>query len=115
MHCTLKKNSPSNLTIGVWAHFFFWGGEGWAEIARMTLRHRFCDVIIKLYNLRRLQMKGFPLKIDKRDIKTNRSSLAISKERESYFLKKKEKVTNVRTLYLIYEIPSCIALDVQGI
>jgi hypothetical protein len=78
MHCTLQKNSPSNLTIGVRALFFRGEGEGWAEIARMTLRHRFCDVIIKLYNLRKLQMKGFPSKIDKRDIKTNRSSLAIS-------------------------------------
>jgi hypothetical protein len=45
----------------------------------MKWRHRFRDVIIKLLNnLRRLQVKGFPLKIDKRDIKRNMSSPAIS-------------------------------------
>ena len=63
------------LPIGVRAHFL---RGSWAEFARMTRRHRFRDVIIKLYNLRRLQMKGFPLKIDKRDIKRNMSSPAIS-------------------------------------
>jgi hypothetical protein len=50
----------TDLVIGVRAHFF----EGsCAEFARMTWCHRFRDVIIKLYNLRRLQMKGFSLKI----------------------------------------------------
>jgi hypothetical protein len=61
--------------IGVRAHYF---GGGWTEFARMTWRHRFRDVIIKLYNLRRLQMKGFPLKALKVDIKRNILSLAIS-------------------------------------
>ena len=47
---------------------FFWG-EGCIEFARMTRRHRFCDVIVKLYTMRRLKMIGFPLKIDRREIK----------------------------------------------
>jgi hypothetical protein len=69
-----KKHERLTYTHRRTGTIFFFGG-GWAEFAGMTWRHRFRDVIIKLYNLRRLQMKGFPLKID---IKRNMSSLAIS-------------------------------------
>ena len=69
----IVKNS---LAISVRVHLF--GGGGCAEFARMTCRHIFRGVIITLHSLIRLQMKGFLLKIDKRDIKRNMSSLTIS-------------------------------------